>query len=75
MHSIATMQHAHNAGTLSTHCVTACTGHDPSVIVERVRVGPSSGSPASPMHCAGTCTGRTSQAAATRSNARHGQRT
>ena len=31
------------------HPVTACTGHDPSAIVERIRLGPSEWSTASPL--------------------------
>ena len=60
MHSIATMQHGHNKQR-TQHTVTTCTGYGPSVLVDRVRLGPSSGPPPSPVHCPGTCTGRTSQ--------------
>ena len=57
-HDAQHSSHAHAATRRApAHTVTTCTGDDPSVLVERYRLGTISGSPRSPVRC----TGRTSQ--------------
>ena len=61
-HDAQHSSHAHAATRRApAHTVTTCTGDDPSVLVERYRLGTISGSPRSPVRRLWTCTGRTSQ--------------